>query len=68
MEHFTAREWLDLISSYNHTCLRCGCNNCELEADHIKPLSKGGSNSIDNIQPLCAKCNNWKATQEIDYR
>lgn len=65
---FTPKEWLDLVESYNHTCLRCRCNNCALEADHIKPLSKGGSNRIDNIQPLCAKCNNWKATQEIDYR
>lgn len=65
---FTAREWLDLLDSYKHTCVRCKCTNCALEADHIKPLSKGGSNSIDNIQPLCAKCNNWKAVQEIDYR
>lgn len=65
---FTAREWLNLKARYNNTCLRCKRTDVPLEADHIKPLSKGGSNSIDNIQPLCAKCNNWKATQEIDYR
>lgn len=66
--HFTAKEWLELVEKYNYTCLCCKATNKRLEADHVIPLSKGGSNSIDNIQPLCAECNNKKGVQETDYR
>lgn len=29
----------------------------EMEGDHIKPWSKGGKTTIDNLQMVCAKCN-----------
>ena len=32
-----------------------------LEIDHVEPLSKGGSDAIENKQSLCQKCNNTKS-------
>jgi 5-methylcytosine-specific restriction endonuclease McrA len=66
----TVKEWLGLKEKYNNTCLRCGRSEPEIKMtpDHVKPLSKGGSNSIDNIQPLCFSCNSSKQAKHIDYR
>jgi len=34
-----------------------------LEIDHIIPLSKGGSDKLENKQSLCQKCNNTKSNK-----
>lgn len=64
---FTVSEWLELCERYHNRCLACGREG-DLTRDHIVPLSKGGSNDIGNIQPLCGPCNSAKGTQIIDYR
>ena len=56
---FTEKEWVDLKTSYNNLCAFCKLD-VKLTVDHIIPLCKGGSNSIDNIQPLCMPCNSKK--------
>jgi 5-methylcytosine-specific restriction endonuclease McrA len=64
---FSAEEWRILLTSCKNKCLRCG-KECRLTADHVVPVSKGGSSNIENIQPLCGPCNSSKSTQIIDYR
>jgi len=67
--HFTLGEWELLKKQYNYTCPACGKKEPEikLEIDHIIPLSKGGSNWIENIQPLCRSCNAKKHTNYLKY-
>jgi 5-methylcytosine-specific restriction endonuclease McrA len=67
---FTSREWKKLCKRYDYTCLCCGKREPEIKltVDHVIPLSAGGTNSIDNIQPLCISCNASKGTRTIDYR
>lgn len=66
-DRYSITEWRALCAQYDHRCLCCG-ELKPLSPDHIVPLSRGGANTIDNIQPLCALCNMQKATKTIDYR
>lgn len=66
--HFTVEEFDALCSAYGYACLSCGATDRVLEADHVVPLTRGGSDEISNIQPLCGECNRRKFTAEIDFR
>jgi hypothetical protein len=69
----TLNEWQNLRAKYNFTCP--SCNKPEpfnqkykyLTEDHITPISKGGSDNIENIQPLCLSCNDIKNVKIIKY-
>ena len=66
---FTFGEWKNLKAQYNWTCPSCRRSepDIKLTQDHVVPISKGGSNNIENIQPLCGSCNSQKYTEVIKY-
>lgn len=64
---FSAHEWDALCMTYGNVCLCCR-EQKPLHADHVIPVSRGGSSDISNIQPLCKSCNSKKSTRTIDYR
>ena len=51
----------------NYTCRKCGRKASEgrLEVDHIVPVSKGGTDELNNLQTLCFECNRGKGGEEL---
>jgi 5-methylcytosine-specific restriction endonuclease McrA len=71
--HLTGQQWKDLNDHYGHICLCCKTHESDtpqrtLTIDHIIPISKGGKNTIDNVQPLCLSCNAKKGDDDTDFR
>ncbi len=58
---FTVMTIKNLYVKQRGKCAICENYLCgKFEADHILPLSKGGSNKPSNIQLVCPKCNKEK--------
>jgi 5-methylcytosine-specific restriction endonuclease McrA len=45
-------------------CRQCGSAQ-ELHYDHVIPWSRGGANTVNNIQLLCGPCNRAKGADDI---
>ena len=71
----TGEQFIALCRHFNYRCLCCGQSR-KLAADHVISVKQSISlmlplnflNDIDNIQPLCKRCNSKKNIQHIDYR
>jgi 5-methylcytosine-specific restriction endonuclease McrA len=63
-------QWVELKALFRNQCLSCHRPESEIKLteDHVLPIAKGGTDSIDNIQPLCMRCNRKKHLALIDYR
>jgi len=70
----SAKKRLEVLKRDNFTCQVCGKSPAlfpelqidvvELEIDHFRPHSKGGSDDSDNLQTLCMMCNRGKGNNE----
>src|SRR5258708_19812183 len=45
----------------SHKCSYCG-STCDLTIDHIIPVAKGGTSTIENLRTLCGRCNMSKGS------
>lgn len=63
----TAQEFEELCKSYNWECTYCRTkmNIMTVTEDHVIPLSRGGSNLIENIVPACMSCNISKSNKNL---
>ena len=53
-----------LLKLYSSLCYVCGSDS-HIEADHIIPISRGGTHSEGNLQPLCRSCNSSKGAKTM---
>ena len=58
---FTPAEWALLVALFAFRCAYCWRAGLKLEADHVIPVSKDGTNFIENILPACRSCNSRKS-------
>lgn len=59
-----------VFSMDNFTCCYCGrsreTHGVILHVDHIKPVSKGGTNDLENLVTSCETCNLGKMVDEVE--
>jgi 5-methylcytosine-specific restriction endonuclease McrA len=71
----TDEQWEAVIDEFGNRCVRCGCEFSGTLAkptkDHVVPIYQGGSDGVENLQPLCSDCNSQKGPETFnwaDYR
>lgn len=66
----TKKEWHairhEVFVRDNFTCQYCGAYGVKLQCDHVHPISKGGSSTLDNLKTACMACNQSKRDKALD--
>jgi 5-methylcytosine-specific restriction endonuclease McrA len=62
----SVEEWESLVEFCDSKCVKCGASG--VVKDHIRPIYQDGSDSIENLQPMCDVCNSRKGSDTFDYR
>lgn len=64
---WTWSEFNKIILKFGHRCAYCGDEPADqMEADHVVPLSRGGSDALSNLLPACKPCNGSKSARSLD--
>lgn len=64
----TAADWAAILEEFDHCCAYCLGHTSKvgkLSREHMKPLTRGGSNWPDNLVPACKSCNSRKNTKTV---
>lgn len=57
----TEEQWLRVLNHFNYRCAYCDKDIRDFYTiDHVIPLSKGGTHTIDNVVCACLSCNSAK--------
>lgn len=61
----TGAEWREKLRAQNGRCHYCGATR-PLQKEHMVPITRGGSDAIDNLVGACRDCNSEKRTFTAD--
>lgn len=65
LEEIDYKALKDKFDKLGNKCVMCGSEE-NITIDHIIPITKGGTNDIDNLQPLCKSCNSSKRDKTME--
>lgn len=57
---------VQIIERDGPLCAYCGETAIPIHIDHIYPLSRGGSNDLENLTVACAQCNIEKSDHTLE--
>jgi hypothetical protein len=63
----TATRW-EVLRRDGFRCVYCGVMawDTELDVDHVRPVSAGGNNAVNNLVAACKDCNLGKGNRVLD--
>lgn len=69
-ERTTGRKWMRMrhvVLVEEPVCKICG-RKASRQVDHIIPLSKGGTDTRDNLQGVCDDCHDEKTAKDLNIK